>query len=102
MSVAAPINKNCLHLVLSHQQRALENCLSVFIDGDTLLFLDAGVLHLPALAVDAAETLEAIFMAADLQARGLLDAADACGLSVINDEDFADLLARHDHCLSWK
>ena len=102
MSASAPNIKNCLHLVLSRQRRALENCLAVFNDGDTLLFLDAGVMHLPALSSAAGEMQEAAFMAADLQARGLLDAAHACGFSVMGDEGFADLLAAHEHCLSWK
>lgn len=102
MSASAPKEKNCLHLVLSHQRRALENCLAVFIDGDTLLFLDAGVLHLPALVSDAGEMQETVFMAADLQARGLLGAAQACGFRVAGDEEFAGLLAGHQHCLSWK
>lgn len=97
-----PEKQNCLHLVLGHGRRALENCLSVFSDGDTLLFLDAGVLHLPALAADAEAMQEAAWMTADLQARGLLDAAGACGFTMIGDEEFADLLDGHRHCLSWK
>lgn len=100
---AAEINEhNCLHLVLSHSRKALESCLSMFGDGDTLLFLDAGALHLPALATGASEMQEAVFMTADLQARGLLDAALANGFTVVDDDRFADLLAGHAHCLSWK
>ena len=102
MPPAATQVPNCLHLVLSHRRRALENCLAVFRDGDTLLFLDAGVLHLPALAAGAAEIQEAVFMTADLQARGLHDAAVTCGFNVTDDEGFAGLLSGHDHCLSWK
>ena len=102
MSASAAKAKNCLHLVLSHQRSALENCLAVFNDGDTLLFLDAGVMHLPSLVSDAGEMQEAVFMAADLQARGLLDAARARNFRVMGDEGFAGLLAGHDHCLSWK
>ena len=102
MSAAVINGANCLHLVLSCSRKSLENCLSVFSDGDTLLFLDAGALHLPALAAGAGEMQEAVFMAADLQARGLLDAALANGFTAVDDDKFADLLAGHAHCLSWK
>lgn len=102
MSITVNDGQNCLHLVLSHSQEALENCLVVFREGDTLLFLDAGVLHLPGLASADGEMKEAIFMRADLQARGLQNAAVACGFRVMGDEGFAVLLAAHSHCLSWK
>lgn len=91
----------CLHLVAGDGREALEDCLSLCVAGDALLFLDAGVLHLLQALPVLPDGGEAHFLAADLQARGLLEAARRRQLSVLDDAAFCDLLAAHGHCLTW-
>lgn len=99
-SPAAP--GSCLHLVVGAGVEALDDCLLHSQARDTLLFLDAGVLHLLRDASAPVVGLaEAHFAAADLQAHGLLDLARRSGVSVIDDAGFCELLRRHPHCLTW-
>lgn len=98
--------KSCLHLVAGAGQEALDDCMAHSDARDALLFVDAGVLHLLRHATDsfatpAAGAAEAHFLAADLQARGLLELARRLEFSVVEDMAFCELLAAHDHCLTW-
>jgi hypothetical protein len=103
MSEVATDDKTCLHLVVAAGGRALEDCLARSLRGDTILFLDAGVLHL----LDARTTCGGesgpalLFAAADLEAHGLLACARAAGVHIAGDADFGGLLAAHGHCLTW-
>jgi sulfur relay protein TusB/DsrH len=96
----------CLHLVAGAAREVLEDCVARSAPGDVLLFLDAGVLHLLQYADGSAATVlataaEAHYLAADLQARGLLELARRLEVGVVDDLTFCDLLAAHDHCLTW-
>lgn len=98
--------KTCLHLIAGAGREALDDCSSCSAAGDALLFLDAGVLHLlrPGIASTAtplAGRSAAHYLAADLRAQGLLELAGRLGVSVIDDGAFGELLAAHDHCLTW-
>jgi sulfur relay protein TusB/DsrH len=97
---------SCLHLVAGAGREALEDCVSRCAPGDALLFLDAGVLHLLQYANGCAATAlataaEAHYLVADLQARGLLELARRLEVSGVDDTTFCELLAAHDHCLTW-
>lgn len=98
--------KSCLHLVAGASQEALDDCVSHCVARDALLFVDAGVLHLlrhatAFVAGSVAGAAEVHFLAADLQAQGLLELALRLGFSVVEDTAFGELLAAHDHCLTW-
>jgi sulfur relay protein TusB/DsrH len=101
---------SCLHLVAGAGREALEDCVSRSAPGDALLFLDAGVLHLlqhangsvtASAATAIATAVEVHYLSADLQARGLLELARRLEVSVVGDATFGELLAAHDHCLTW-
>lgn len=92
-----------MHLVIGTDPVALSDCLAQCAAGDVVLFLDAGVVHLlerNRLVQDggAAE----FYSSADLEARGLLEAAAHSGVQLASDEDFVRLLERCSHCLSWQ
>jgi sulfur relay protein TusB/DsrH len=98
--------KTCLHLVAGAGREALDDCLSHSDTGDALLFLDAGVLHLlrhgiTSTATSLAGPAAVYSLSADLRAQGLLELAGRLGVSVIDDGAFGELLAAHDHCLTW-
>ena len=97
-------NGNCLHLVVKSSSDALQHCYSQFDAGDTVLFLDDGVMQA---AINADRVFKPIFRnsffsATDLAARGLRKLADEKGLRVLNDPEFLELLQKHDFCLTWK
>ena len=110
--------KRCLHLVAGADQEALDDCVAHSAARDALLFVDAGVLHLlrhaTGIVVDSvagsvagsvvgfgAGAAAVHFLAADLQAQGLLELARRLNVSVVGDPVFCELLAAHDHCLTW-
>lgn len=103
MGEAATNDKTCLHLVVAAGDRALGDCLAQSRQGDTILFLDAGVLHLlddrTACGGESGPAL--LFAAADLEAHGLLASARAAGVHIAGDAGFGGLLAAHGHCLTW-
>lgn len=98
------MKKSCLHLVVKSSKDALERCLSQFETGDSVMFLDDGVMHIAGNHGAAFEPLfkNGCFSAADLEARGLGTFADESGIRVIQDLDFLDLLRNHPLCLTWK
>jgi sulfur transfer complex TusBCD TusB component (DsrH family) len=95
---------SCLHLVTGGGREALRDCLSQAAPGDSLLFLDAGVLHCLRPEFRLPEALEGAtwFSSADLDARGLGAVARSAGLRAASDACFAQLLRGHRHCLTWK
>lgn len=94
--------RTCLHLVAGAGREALEDCLGQCAPGDALLFLDAGVMHLlRSLTGVSGDVADVHFLAADLQARGLLEPARRRRVSVVDEAGFCDLLAAHRHCLTW-
>ena len=106
--------KSCLHLVAGAGQEALDDCVAHSAARDALLLVDAGVLHLlrhatgfvagsvaGLVAGSGAGAAEVHFLAADLQAQGLLELARRLKVSVVEDTVFCELLAAHDHCLTW-
>ena len=96
-------DRSCLHLVAGAGSRALRDCLAFSGPSDTILFLDAGVLHVlgaeRAVGSGAAPSIR--FATADLEAHGLLATARAAGVRTADDADFCALLAAHDHCVTW-
>jgi sulfur relay protein TusB/DsrH len=106
MKASRKARGTCLHLVAGAGREALEDCVSRSAQGDALLFLDAGVLHLLEYANGSAATAlasaaETHYLGADLQARGLLALARRLEVSVVDDTILCELLAAHDHCLTW-
>jgi len=93
----------CLHLVAGASAAALEDCLAHIAPGDSVLFLDAGVLHLlRANRVGWVPDGVAVqFAVVDLRAHGLLDLAARAGVPAVDDPSFCALLSAHRHCLTW-
>lgn len=88
-----------LHLILTDAAEAWARCSRVRRDEDSILFLADGVLRFDEPGRSGPNVA---YSRADLDARGLLQAAEASALRLFEDGDFATLLARHRHCLSWK
>lgn len=103
MTEASRDERTCLHLVAAAGARALSDCLAFSRPQDTILFLDAGVLHLlgPELAGRSGSRPALRFAAADLEAHGLLASAQGAGVRTADDSDLCTLLAAHDHCVTW-
>jgi sulfur transfer complex TusBCD TusB component (DsrH family) len=87
-----PPRKTCLHLVVKASESALEGCRSQFDEGDAVLFLDDGVVHVLDLAggTQPLPLSACRFSAEDLEARGLPGV------------EAAALLLGHDLCVTWK
>ena len=103
MSSSAPA-RVCLHLVVTSSSDALEACLAHFRQGDTVLFIDEGVVWLatkPGARFDSLLT-NAFFSGEDLDARGLAEIANQAGVNTVKDSDFPALLLRYTLCLTWK
>ncbi|MBT8048658.1 MAG: hypothetical protein HKN57_02540 [Xanthomonadales bacterium] len=101
----APLpHRPCLHLVVTSSTDALGQCRAQFNAGDSVLFLDDGVMHIT--DDDSADSRtvfdSAFFSAEDLAARGLARLAAVPGIRTISDPEFDGLLARHAFCLTWK
>lgn len=103
MPDAAHRDTTCLHLVVAPDDRPLRDCLAMSQPGDTILFLDGGVLHLldPAPGDRSESSPALVFAIADLEARGLLASARAAGARTADDAAFCTLLAAHGHCVTW-
>lgn len=104
MSKESSRNANpCLHLVLSVDQAAWEDCTRFHNEGDTVLFLADGVMRLLQDDDDEGAVLvPGRYCEADLAARGLLALAQERGIDIFQDADLGILLERHRHCMSWK
>jgi sulfur relay protein TusB/DsrH len=100
---APPKTASCLHLVVGAGAEALAQCLSLADAADAVLFVDAGVLQLVRSAAGPVGNLVASvhFMAADLQAHGLFEAARRSQVDIVDEAGFCKLLAAHRHCLTW-
>lgn len=103
MSSSGP-DRHCLHLVAKSSPEALELCLAHFIEGDTVLFIDDGVMVLAGKPKTRLEPFlaNAVYLQEDLDARGLAGLADQSGARRANDSDFLELLQQHDLCATWK
>ena len=98
------LSENALHLVLTAGEGAFDPCRKLCQAGDSVLFIDSGVRQLlmgepgkrlpPGVAV--------YYSKPDLEARGLLGAAEAVHVRILDDSGFTNLLEAHRHCLSWK
>lgn len=97
-------DRRCLHLVARSSTEALELCLAHFVEGDTLLLIDDGVMLLAGEPGARFESLlmNAVYLREDLDARGLAGLAEQSGARKANDSDFLELLQRHDLCVTWK
>lgn len=85
-------------------RETLNDCLEQCGPEDSILFLDAAVVRVLKLEAEDGVTAPcpAYYLAADLRARGLLDAAVARKALLADDAEFLRLLRQHQHCLSWK
>jgi len=97
-------SKNCLHLVARSSARALECCRAQFDQGDAVLFLDDGVMHIASGLPDAFSPPFAVcsFSAVDLDARGLTALALDADARVLSDPEIIECLNHFDACLTWK
>ena len=104
MAAGAVNSGSCLHLVVHPGAAVSALCASQFREGDSVLFLDNGVMALagPQPAAAGFPFDHMLFAEADVAARGLLDQARRDGLLLLPDRQFADLLSRHSFCLTWK
>lgn len=95
---------SCLHLVVGAGRQALDDCLAQSGEEDSVLFLDAGVLHLLQTPLRPSERSAAAicYAAADLRAHGLLELARREGVDIVDDARCCELLALHAHSLTWK
>lgn len=96
--------KTCLHLVVKASESALAGCRLQFDDGDAVLFLDDGVLHVLGMSGEAPPLpLSAChFASEDLDARGLSEVASEAGMRCLTSAEAAALLTAHDLCVTWK
>jgi sulfur relay protein TusB/DsrH len=94
----------CLHLVVRSSRESLLRCRAQCAAGDTVLFFDAGVMHLTGDVQDcfADHATVVLYSAPDLKARGLGSIALDQAVQTLDDFEFGDLLARHEFCLTWK
>jgi sulfur relay protein TusB/DsrH len=97
-------SRSCLHLVVSARLSALQACLDQRLEGDDVVFIDAGVMHLLDDFPDSPDLAGPgfCFSIADLEARGLVSMARRQGVRVLDDRAVARLLSGHEHCLTWK
>ncbi|NCF61503.1 MAG: sulfurtransferase complex subunit TusB [Gammaproteobacteria bacterium] len=94
----------CLHLVVRASRESLLRCRAQCAAGDTVLFVDAGVMHITGDVPECFTSHAAVvlFSAPDLMARGLGSIALDQAVQTLDDTEFGDLLARHEFCLTWK
>jgi len=90
--------------VVKASESALQGCRSQFDDGDSVLFLDDGVLlvlgmtfETPPLPLSSCH-----FASEDLEARGLGEVASKAGIRGLSGADAAALVVAHDLCVTWK
>jgi sulfur relay protein TusB/DsrH len=104
MATSAGNPGSCLHLVARPGEEILSLCVSQFRDGDSVLFIDSGVMALagPQATASGFPPDRVLFAEADVAARGLMGLARKEKLRLLPDERFADLLFRHEFCLTWK
>lgn len=103
MAADSTSNRGCLHLVVGGTHEALAACAACLGDDDSVLFLDAGVMHVAGEMKELAGWPGKRHASGpDLEARGLSGVARACDLHVIADDAFPALLAAHELCLTWK
>lgn len=88
-----------LHQLLSADPRAWHEARAAARPGDVLLLAGDGVALLGASWLDGCEGVLAL--SADVNARGLEDAAERAGVSCVDDGRWVGLVAEHRHVLSW-
>ena len=98
------MQNSCLHMVARSSLDALERCRAHCCDRDDVLFIDDGVMHLARTAREQEEAggANGYYLAADVEARGLTGLTGGPGVKLIVDREFAQVLRKHNHCLTWK
>ena len=93
----------CLHLLAGAAPETLEACLAHAAAGDTVFFIDAGVLQLLRAGSGGLDSpgVELLFAGTDLAAHGLAELARQAQVGVVDDAGFCTLLRAHAHCLTW-
>ena len=98
-----------LHLVNKSpfERTALDSCLRLAKPGSAILFIEDGVYAGLANAVHAEKITASMddfsffVLGPDVAARGLSDTPLIDGLTVVNYEEFVDLVGEHDATQSW-
>jgi tRNA 2-thiouridine synthesizing protein B len=80
---------------------SLEQCLSVCLDGDSILFTQDGVLVLQNQAALAALKVDYYVLTEDAQARGLEQALSKSGAKAAGYDDFVKLVCSHKNSVTW-
>ena len=103
--MASDLNqRSCLHLVVTASDETLACCMEHYSEGDSVVFLDEGVLQLIGRQINehVLVNLSFYFSFEDLQARGLLPKAQRRGVQIADDGAIVQMLTEHPHCLTWK
>jgi sulfur relay protein TusB/DsrH len=91
----------CLHLLLGASADAVRDCLRHCAPGDSILLLDTAVVLLldSGWARDLPDGVCLFVARPDVAARALPWEGQA---QCVDDQEWAGLVSRHAHCLSWK
>jgi sulfur transfer complex TusBCD TusB component (DsrH family) len=89
----------CLHLIMSADTRAWRDCMAHRLDGETVILLDNGVMHL--LGVEALPAA-VVALATDVAAHGIGSQAVHTGVPLWDDAQWVAHLTCCAHVISWK
>lgn len=105
VSAGSPaVEQGCLHLLFSHDTDTVQACLTHCRAGDSVVLLSTAVV----LLLDKAWNKSIVTgvsihaLQADMLAQGMSELADNSEYQLIGDPDWAGLVMRYPHCLSWK
>jgi sulfur relay protein TusB/DsrH len=92
----------CLHVVMSASLDTMQACVQHAVAGDSILLIDTAVSRLldQSWIRDLPTGINVLAAEADVRARGLTGLALPGQL--LSDQGWAELVASHAHCLSWK
>jgi len=98
---AATGNDACLHQLMSSTADVVRDCLQYTAPGDSILLLDTAVVLLldPGWMRDLPSGVSVFASRPDADARAL---AGGMQCDCLDDKEWAALVCRHAHCLSWK
>ena len=91
-----------LHQLFSCSAEAVSDLMSIRDDADSVLLADRGVQLLASGSPGMTNTQSWFALTADVEARGLQAFAAQSGIDLISDEDWIELVSRHEQVLSWK
>ena len=103
MNFAASAN-SVLHLLLSAEQSAWQDCLRACQSTDTVVLLDAGVMGLVGSSPNSIKDFPCAVIASkpDVSARVGTVGGVNTQVTLVSDDELIGLLADHPRCLSWR